>query len=100
VVRPSVPGELPVEEPGRDPHLGDCHMGCGLPKPRWKCIVLRAEWHQDRKICGATNDPLREPGDTLLYSTFPEYAELRFEVTVYFSGTRGTKNGIRNKMKT
>jgi hypothetical protein len=69
-------------------------MGYGLPKPRWKCIVLRAEWYQGIKICGAANNLLREPGDTLLKSTFPAYLELCAEVTVYLSGTRGTKNGI------
>jgi hypothetical protein len=40
-------------------------MGYGLPKPRWKCIMLRAEWYQGIKICGAANDLLRELGDTL-----------------------------------
>ena len=39
-------GGLPVGEPGRDPQLGDCHyMGYVLLKPRWKCIVPRAEWY-------------------------------------------------------
>ena len=69
-------------------------MGYGLHKPTWKCIVLRAEWYQGIRICGAANDLLREPGDTLLQSTFLAYSELCAEVTVYFSGNRGTKNEI------
>ena len=93
MAHPSIPGGLPVKEPGRDPQLGDCHMIYDLPKPRWKCIVLRAGWYQGRKIYDAVNDLLREPGDTLLQSTFPVYSELCAEVTVHLSGTRGTKNG-------
>ena len=61
--------------------------------------MLRAEWYQGIKICGVTNDLLRETGDTLLQSTFPAYSELCAEVTVYFSGTRGTKMESKTKRK-
>ena len=66
-------------------------MGCGLPKPRWKCIVPRAGWYQGRKIYGAANDLLREPGDTLLKLTFLAYTELCAEVSKFLQYTRDQK---------
>ena len=66
VAHPTIPRDLSVGEPEQDLQLGDCNKGYGLPKATWKCIVLRTEWYQGRKICGAYNDLIREAGDTLL----------------------------------
>ena len=66
VVASEMPGGLPVGEPRQDLQLGDCHIEYGLPKPRWKCIGPRAGWYHGRKIYGAANNLLREPGNTLL----------------------------------
>ena len=75
--------------------MGNCRMGYGLPKPRRKFIVLRAEWYQGIKICGAANNLLREPGDTLLQSTFPAYSKLYAEVTIFLRYSRDLKLNIK-----